>query len=313
MAYAPSGFLWDNALAHKVSLWDFGEFAEPDCGWADSKRKGHPSWTDYYNEYLHGTGEVRIGSKPMIDTLKPYCPTDYVGWELSVPDVWRASYIIKQLGKWEAAGEMPSLVFICLPDDHTSGGSNGMPTPNAAVADNDLAFGRIVEALSHSRFWKDTVVFGIEDDPQAGWDHVSGYRTSAYLAGPHVKRGATVSTMYNTDCLLRTMEQILGLPPMNQMDAAATVMRDCFVDTPDLKPFDSVPNIIPLDQLNTPPNKQANAQLRRDAVQSAKFDWRLPDRVPEDALNRILWRATKGTDVPYPAWAVQAVADDDDD
>ncbi len=109
-----------------------------------------------------------------------------------------------------------------------------MPTPAALAADNDLAFGRIVEALSHSRFWKETVIFGIEDDPQNGWDHVSGYRTTAYCVSPYTKRGAVVGTQYNTTSLLRTIEQILGLPPMNQFDAAATPMFDCFTDTPGL-------------------------------------------------------------------------------
>jgi hypothetical protein len=116
--------------------------------------------------------------------------------------------------------------MICLPNDHTSGTSAGSPTPAACVADNDLAFGRIVEAISRSKFWKETVIFAIEDDPQAGFDHVSGYRTTAYCISPYTKRGAVVRTQYNTTSLIRTMEQILGLPPMNQFDATATPMFD---------------------------------------------------------------------------------------
>ncbi len=313
LAYSSGGFLWDNALAHKVSLWNFGEFAMPECGWKDKSRKGSPRWRDYYDEFLKPSGQVAIGSEPSVETIRPFTPTDYVGWEMSVPDVWRAAYVKRQLGKWEAQGDMPQLIFICLPDDHTSGTGAGVPTPEAYVADNDLAFGQIVEAFGKSRFGAETLVLGIEDDPQAGWDHVSGYRTTAYIAGPYVKRGAVVSTMYNTVSLIRTIEQILGLPPMNQFDAAAEPMFDCFDTSVKWRPFDSVPNQVRLDWLNGEPKTLANAQLRRDAIASAKLDLRGPDRVPEDQLNRILWRAVKGTHVPYPEWAISRVSDEDDD
>jgi len=230
---------------------------------------------------------------------------------MAVPDVWRADYIIKQLAKWEQAGAMPQLILICLPDDHTSGASAGMPTPEAAMADNDLAFGRIVEAFSHSRFWPETVIFGIEDDPQAGWDHVSGYRTTAYCVSPYTRRGATVSELYNTTSLLRTMEQILGLPPMNQFDAAASPMFACFTTTPDLTPYDAVPNQVPLEQLNPKPASIREPQLRRDAIVSAGLDLDLPDRAPEATLNQILWRAVRGLGEPYPAWAITAAGHDE--
>ena len=185
------------------------------------------------------------------------------------------------------------------------------PTPEACVADNDLAFGRIVEAFSHSSFWKETVIFGIEDDPQNGWDHVSGYRTTAYCASPYTKRKAVVSTQYNTTSLLRTIEQILGLPPMNQFDATAMPMFDCFTEIPDFRPFDAVPNMIPLDTMNPPEDEIADALLRRQAAQSARLDFRRIDACPEDMLNRILWHAVKGSAASYPAWAVTLVEHDD--
>jgi YVTN family beta-propeller protein len=312
LAYAPSGFIWDNALKHGVSLWNFGEFTMHTCGWTEPARQGEPEWPDYWDEYLHGRGEVTIGSVPAIETLRPFSPTDTVGWNLDVPDVWRARYIVNQAAAWDKEGRMPQLIFICLPDDHTSGTKEGTPTPEAYVADNDLAFGRIVEAVSHSSFWKETVIFGIEDDPQNGWDHVSGYRTTAYCASPYTKRGAVVSTRYNTTSLLRTIEQILGLPPMNQFDATATPMFDCFTETPDLTPFDAVPNNIPLDTMNPPKEKISDALLRRHAAQSARLNFRQVDACPEDALNRIIWHAVKGSSVPYPAWAVTLVGEDDD-
>jgi len=153
------------------------------------------------------------------------------------PTVWRARYITNQIAEWERAGQMPQFVIICLPNDHTSGTSVGAPTPAALVADNDLAFGQIVEALSRTSFWKSMAIFGIEDDPQNGWDHISGYRTTAYVISPWAKRREVISTQYNTTSLLRTIEQILGLPPMNQFDATAISMFDCFTETPDFAPF----------------------------------------------------------------------------
>jgi YVTN family beta-propeller protein len=313
LAYAPSGFIWDNALRHGISIWNFGEFAQPECRWKDPKRKDRPQWKDYWEEYLHGNGEVVIGSEPTIETIRPFTPTDTVGWIMEVPDVWRARYIVEQIDEWEREGKMPQLILICLPNDHTSGTRAGSPTPSALVADNDLAFGRIVEAFSHSRFWKDMAIFGIEDDPQNGFDHVSGYRTTAYCISPYTKRGAAVSTQYNTTSLLRTIEQILGLPPMNQFDATAIPMFDCFTSTPDFTPFEAVPNQIPLDQMNPDPKDIADSLLRRNARISARLNFRQIDACPEDTLNRILWHAVKGSAVPYPSWAVTLVPDDDDD
>jgi hypothetical protein len=173
-----------------------------------------------------------------------------------------------------------------------------------------LAFGRIVEALSHTQFWPEMAIFGIEDDPQAGWDHVSGYRTTAYVISPFAKRGALVHTQYNTTSVLRTIEQILGLPPMNQFDASATPMLDCFTDKADLRPFQSVANKIQLDQMNPEPTSITDPQLRADAIVSSQLNFAEVDRAPEDVLNRILWRAMKGTSVPYPSWA--AGIDEDD-
>jgi hypothetical protein len=178
------------------------------------------------------------------------------------------------------------------------------------VADNDLAFGRIVEAISHSRFWRETCVFAIEDDPQDGWDHVSGYRTTAYIASPYTRRRAVVSTQYNQTSLLRTLELMLGLPPMNQFDATATPMSDCFVETPDYTSFAAVTNNVPLDQMNPEPKKISDPLLRKHALASAQLRLDQVDRCPEDLLNRILWHAMKGSRAAYPEWAVGSREDD---
>ncbi len=310
LAYSPAGFIWDAALAAGKSLRDYGEFAITRKSWKDSSRQGEPKFLDHYREFVDGTDTIKMYSDPGVESLRPYLVTNTVGWDMAVPDQFRAAQFIKELKQFEASGDFPNLVIICLPDDHTSGTSAGAPTPAAQVADNDLAFGQILEALSHSRFWKETCVFAIEDDPQAGWDHVSGYRTTAYVLSPYTKRGAVVSTQYNQTSLLRTMELILGLPPMNQLDATATPMSDCFTDVADLTPFTAVPNRVPLDQMNPNPKKISDPLLRKDAWASARLPLHKPDQCPEDLLNRILWRAMKGTQVPYPAWAVQPVDDD---
>ncbi|HOY57419.1 MAG TPA: bifunctional YncE family protein/alkaline phosphatase family protein [Verrucomicrobiota bacterium] len=314
LAYSPAGFIWDNALRNKIRIRNYGEFMAPNVRWRDG-RKGTPDFLACYRTWKGESDEVIFESYPMVQTIAPFSPTNYVGWEMSVPDQYRADFILRELKEYEAKGEFPQLVIICLPQDHTSGTSRNCPTPAATVADNDLAFGRIVEALSHSKFWREMAIFGIEDDPQAGYDHVSGYRTSAYVVSPYAKRGVVVSTQYNTTSLLRTMEQILGMPPMNQFDASATPMFDCFTDTLDDAPFTSVPNIVPVDEMNPDPKAIADPQLRRDALASSRMNFRQVDRAPEDALNRVLWRAMRGTREPYPEWAitVRGGQDDDDD
>ena len=250
-----------------------------------------------------------IGCRPDIESLGPYLATNCVGWDMNVPDVIRAAKFVKELKEFEAADNLPQFIMLWLPNDHTSGTKAGSPTPAAQVADNDLALGQIVEAVSHSKFWKDTCIIAIEDDPQNGWDHVSGYRTTAYIASPYAKRGAVVSACYNQTSIIRTIELILGLPPMNQMDATATPMFDCFTNTPDFTAFTAVTNNVPLDAMNPPPKKIQDAQLRKDAFASARLPLGQPDQCSEDVLNRILWRAAMGAK-PYPAWAVKVVDED---
>jgi len=311
LAYSPAGFLWDNAIAHGKTLRDYGEFAIPRTRWNRSSRKDAPKFLDFYREFLDRTGVVEIRSEPGIESLRPYLATNTVGWNLNIPDVFRAAQFIGELKQFERGGEFPNLSIICLPNDHTSGTRPDCPTPDAQVADNDLALGRIVEAISRSRFWPETCIFVIEDDPQNGWDHVSGFRTTAYVVSPYTRRRATVSTQYNQTSLLRTMELMLGLPPMNQFDATATPMSDCFTNAPNLAPFTALPNIIPLDQMNPEPKKISDPLLRKNAYASARLPLAQPDQCPEDLLNRILWHAMKGSQAPYPAWAVRSQKDDE--
>jgi hypothetical protein len=232
---------------------------------------------------------------------------------MTVPDQMRADFMLDELRQYEKSGQFPDLVLLCLFNDHTSGTDPGYPTPRACVADNDFALGRVVEGLSRSKFWKEMAIFVIEDDPQAGWDHVSGYRTVAFCASPYVKRGAVVSTQYNTTSFLRTIEQILGLPPMNQFDASATPMFDCFTDEPDFATYISLPSNIALDEMNPDPAVIDDPVLRSDAVVSSKLNLRVVDKAPENVLNRILWRNVRGSQVPYPEWAVSGDAENEDE
>ena len=314
LAYSPAGFIWDNALLHGKTLRNYGEFMMPRVRWADARREGKPSFTDCFASWKEGVGKGKVvfGCEPAIESLRQHSPTDTIGWDMRVPDQFRADRILHELAAYEARGEFPHLVIICLPNDHTSGTAVGAPTPAACIADNDLAFGRIVEGLSRSRFWPRMAIFSIEDDPQAGWDHVSGFRTTAYIASPFCRRGAVVSTPYNTISILRTIEQILGLPPMNQFDAAAVPMADCFTDTPDLTPYSALPVDVPLNQMNPDPSALQDPLLKAGALASARMNFTEIDKAPEDALNRVLWHAMKGSRTPYPDWAVLPEQEDDD-
>jgi len=311
LAWASSGFIWDNALAHGVSFRNYGEWMISRAGWKDKKRKGSVQWHDFWGDFLTNSGATLLRSRALIESLSPHSNTNTVGWDLKVPDVRRAAEFIRELHQYEEKGGFPQLILLFLPNDHTGGTRNDYPTPGAQIADNDLALGQIVEALSRSRFWPETCLFAIEDDPQAGWDHVSGYRTTCYVASPYTKRQQTISTQYNQVSVVRTLELMLGLPPMNQMDATATPMSDCFTETTDLTPFNSVTNRIPLNQMNPEPKKITDRRLRRDALASNRLPLEEPDKCPEDLLNRILWRATKGPGTPYPEWAVKLGVDND--
>lgn len=315
LAWSPAGFIWDRARDHGVTIRNYGEFMMPRVRWRDPDRPGRPDFAACLAAWRGGAdaGPVLFRSEPAIESIREFSPADTVGWDMNVPDQFRADAVIRELAEYEARGEYPGLVIVCLPQDHTSGTAPGAPTPEACIADNDLALGRIVEALSHSRFWPRMAVFAIEDDPQAGWDHVSGYRTTCYLASPYARRGAVVSTRYNTTSVLRTIGQILGLRPMNQFDASATPMFDCFTDEADTTPFEALDATVPLDRMNGAPQTIRDPVLRDDALASAAMNFAEIDRAPEDALNRILWRAARGSAEPFPEWAVSGVDDDEDD
>jgi YVTN family beta-propeller protein len=292
LAYAPSGFLWDNALSRKRTLRNYGEF----CRTAFNPRG--PTWADLYADYRNGTAKVAMTVTANVATLGPYTHPGYPSFQMNVPDVYRAKIFIDELKEFERRGSFPNLVYLFLPCDHTSGTRPNSPTPRAMVADNDLALGRIVEALSKSRFWPKTCIFVVEDDPQNGFDHVDAHRTVALLISPYTKRKYVDSTCYNQTGMVKTIELMLGLPPMNQLDLSATPMRDCLQAAPDLTPYTAVANRIPLDEMNPP-----MAGLRGRALEFAKTSVALNlddcDAADEEVFNRILWHSVRG-DAPYP-------------
>jgi YVTN family beta-propeller protein len=311
MAYSGGGFLWDNALAGGRSLRIYGEFVKASIGWKDPAQKGRPNFLDCYQDWRDGTGKVEVRATAAIKTLEPYlCPTA-IGFPATVPDQHRADQFLRDLKEFERKDAMPNLMIMLLPNDHTSGTRADMPTPEAMVADNDLALGRIVEGISRSKFWAETCILVVEDDPQAGFDHIDGHRTIGQVISPYTRRRGVDSTNYNQVSMVRTVEQILGLPPMNQLDAAATPMASCFSEKPDLKPYDVVKNNIPLDKMNPQVTDIKDARQRHWAEVSMTLPLDEVDEADEDTLNRILWHSQRGRDDTYPAWAVNEEEEDE--
>jgi YVTN family beta-propeller protein len=298
LAYASSGFIWDNVLRNKLTFRNYGEFVDAQINPKSA------TFSEVFNDFQKGTKNISIKAKPNLEQIIPYtCPT-FIGFPINVPDVYRAAEFIKELNEFEKKGNFPNFIIMLLPADHTSGTRPGTPTPRAAVADNDLALGQIVEAISNSKFWKETCIFVTEDDPQAGLDHVDGHRTVGMVISPYTKRNEVVSTYYSQINMVRTMENILGIPPMNQLDEAAEPMSDCFGETPDFTPYKAARNNIPLDELN-PPLKGLTGKQLSWAEKSMEQDLDDYDRIDEDTFNRIIWHAMKGYDRPYPVLSLK--------
>lgn len=207
-------------------------------------------------------------------------------------DMDRVKGWIEDLHQAETSGDLPRFMIMSLGEDHTRGTTAGAFTPDACVASNDLGLGRIVEAASKSRFWSEMAIFVIEDDAQNGPDHVDAHRTVGLVISPFCKRRVVDSTLYTTASMIRTMELILGLPPLTQYDAGATPMFNCFSKIPDTTSYQSLTPQVNLAARNTTASPGAK--------KSARMDFREYDRAPEDELNRILWAAAKGENVPYP-------------
>jgi YVTN family beta-propeller protein len=307
LVYSPTGFIWDNAVKHGKSVRIYGEASVP----VFPKKT---TWTDVYNAFLKGE-KVDFVNHTTIEPVKKILSQSYPSYgSHEFPDVVRAADFIKEVNYYEtqSGDQLPELMVMALPCDHTAGTRAGNPTPRAMVADNDLALGQIIEALSKSRFWKNTVVFILEDDSQGGWDHVSAFRTVGMVISPYSRFTSTNSTYYTQPSMVRTIEQILGLPPMNIQDAIANLMTDCFKNEADLTPYVCKPNNIPLNEMN-PQLTTLSGKALYYAKKSALPEFDGIDSGNDDLLNRILWFSAKGH-ASYPAkYASNADEDDEEE
>jgi hypothetical protein len=215
-------------------------------------------------------------------------------------DTDNAETFIKEFQDFEKNGTLPRFMVMSLGEDHTTDTRPGTFTPQACVASNDLALGRIVEVVSHSKSWPETAIFVIEDDAQNGPDHVDAHRTVGLVVSPYTKRKHLDSTQYSTVSMIRTMELILGLSPLSQYDAAARPMFASFTDRPDPTPYTHEPARIDLDAVNTP--------MAYGAERSMKMDFDEYDRIDDFELNEILWRTIRGKDTPIPPAVRRAIA-----
>ncbi|HZF73879.1 MAG TPA: alkaline phosphatase family protein, partial [Gemmatimonadaceae bacterium] len=265
-----SGYLWNLAERARITYRDYGEFV------SEADEPAGPNAT--------------VSAVATKRALVGHTNTAYSGWNLDIPDQARADVWIREFQQFVQAGQMPALEILTLPNDHTSGARAGKPTPRAYMADNDLALGRIVEALSKSPFWKNTVVFVLEDDAQDGPDHVDSHRSPLLVISAY-NRGKVFHRFANTTDVLATIEDILGLAPMSQFDHFGRPLREIWESAPDLTPYTPLRSSVPLDQKNPPRTALAEA--------SRKLVLDKADMADERLFNRILWSAIKG-DKPYP-------------
>jgi YVTN family beta-propeller protein len=262
----PQGYIWDMAARAGVSVRSYGEFVDKD----------------------EKTGVVEAS----VPGLKGRFSPDYPPYDVNIPDNTRVDAWLREFREFEKNGELPQLSIIRLGNDHTAGTRPGARTPRAMIAENDTALGRVVEAISRSRYWNESAIFVLEDDAQNGPDHVDAHRSPALVVSPFAKRRVVDSTLYTTSSMLRTMELILGLEPMSQYDASAAPMYGAFQPAPNAAPFAALPARVPLDELNTFTAYGAEASLRMNLDEA--------DMAPELELNEIIWRSVRGADSPMP-------------
>lgn len=295
IAPASSGFIWNEAKAHKLTAEDFGEYVPVPHGEMSisEREKNLADWKA--GEDFSGCFHESAPSA----SLDRIVAHDFPYWTLAVPDVVRAQIFLKYLSGWERSGAMPNLVLMQLPSDHTAGTTPGVSTPRAMVADNDWALGQVAAALTQSRFWKSMAIFVVEDDAQAGIDHVDGHRTVALAISPYTRRGAIDSTYYSHLSMVKTIERMLGLPTLSIFDLISDDMRNSFQVAPDFTPYTAVEPKQSIFEVNPSLNALKGA-ARKAAVASMQMDFNVPDDVPSQTLNRILWHEARGWQAPYP-------------
>lgn len=346
LTYTPRGFLWTAAEAKGLSAKLYGEWSSG----VTIARKADGSaytWSDFYSTALCKEGKAPasgcivpdnvVSVTSAIPSAAKIMDPHYPPFNLDIPDQYRVDYWIQDFQRLDAANQVPNLTILWLPDDHTAGTSKGHPYPINYQADNDLALGRMVDAISHSKIWVQSAIFVEEDDSQAGTDHVDGHRQPVYVISPYTVaqqapgQGKVIHTTYTAENINRTIENILGMQPLTQFDLVASPMFDAFQNTPDLTPYDVQSAVIPLDQgpglkgskdvaAYSPMEK---AWLKATAeVMKGKYD--KADSVDPNFLNHVIWYSTTAWTRPYPGEdkvlmpgsfvkAAKKYRDDDDD
>ncbi len=284
---------WPTSYGGRGGNYDYEahrEVGRPKGGYIwDACKKAGVSYRTY--------GEFADDSKPNYPTIEGHFCPGYSAWDMNYKDIQRQADWQRDFDSLLNINQVPRFSSIRFGNDHTSGLAKGAYSPYAAVADNDLAVGRLVEHISHSKIWKESAIFILEDDAQNGADHVDAHRSTAYVVSPYIKRKFVDHTLYSTTSMLRTMELILGLLPMSQYDAGATPMWRCFTATPDFSPIKALPAQVDIEERNLADNELSRI--------SETFNLAKVDAVPDRLFNEVLWKALKGTEMPAPrraAW-----------
>ncbi|MHB1685873.1 MAG: alkaline phosphatase family protein [Ignavibacteriaceae bacterium] len=265
IAAPSSGYIWNDVVNHHLSMRNFGEFTEAKNG-----------------KYVARDAD-----------LNKYTSHIYPGWDLNISDVYRYEQWEKEFDEYAKGDSLPDFTLMRLPNDHTWGTKKGALTPQAYVALNDYAVGLIVQKISESKYWKNSIIFILEDDAQNGSDHVDAHRSTLLVISPYIKRHYVDHTMYSTSSVLKTMELILGLPPMTQYDLSATPILFSITDKPDFSSFSVIKPQIDVNEKNT-----ADAY---GAEKCEHLNFTREDAVPENEFNEILWKDIKGNNTPMPA------------
>ncbi|HUA58422.1 MAG TPA: phosphoesterase [Verrucomicrobiae bacterium] len=321
LTYTPKGFLWTAAAAKGLTARLYGEWSN-ETRVARKPDGSNYTWSDFYR-----TAQCKEGKAPKSSCIVPddaikvtsdipsaakIMDPHYPPFNLVIPDQYRMDYWIPEFQRLDAANQVPNLTILWLPDDHTAGTTRGQPYPINYQADNDLALGRMVDAISHSKIWSQSAIFVEEDDSQSGVDHVDGHRQPVYVISPYTVapqapgQGKAIHTTYTAENINRTIENILGMQPLTQFDLVASPMFDAFQNTPDLRPYDHIPPVIPLDQ---GPGLGADTTLGYTPIQKAwlkataevmKGKYDKADAVDPNFLNHVTWYSATDWTRPYP-------------
>ena len=308
LTVAPTGFFWQDPRRPPIALRLFGPFSEH-IKWDPATRQAVDinesdllPWSDYWRLYKENKWRDAVGQRSGVPAMQRYVAPRYPASSMFIPDQIRAEAWLEELAEREKSGEMPNLLIFTMTSDHAMGTRPGFPTPRAMVADNDLALGRMVEGISRSRFWPNSLILVTEDDAQDGVDHVDGRRTIALAIGPHIRRGGALdSNHYNHSSMIRTIQDVFRIRPRVRSSASARAMNSAFTTQVNTTPYRALTPEISLTEMNPPLNALDGSGRRRWAAeQSLRINPNHVDEFPAQVMNRILWWDAKGYTTPYP-------------